>query len=576
VSEGQAPDPVQPPKGGGDAPSELPAAGLLMVFFPFIAVGIVTAALAVVAALVGWHRDEMLLAAGGIGLALAVPTVVYLYRQRSERETAQRTLENVRARVGGIVESAMDAIITMDESQRIVQFNAAAERVFRWPRQAMIGQRLDALIPERYREGHRKHVERFGETAVTSRSMGAQMVLSGLRANGEEFPIDASISQHVEDGRKLFTVILRDVTERMRNEELLARSEARLRGILDSAMDAIITVDERQHVVLFNRAAETVFGCPRDQAIGAPLVWFIPERFRTEHGDHIKRFGETGATSRRMGTAGTRVVMGLRRNGEEFPIEASISHTSEGDQRFFTVILRDVTERAKNEEALRQSREELRQFAVAANSVREQEKSRIARELHDELGQSLTALKIDVGWLKERLASQGGDVAMKLASMQVLLDGTVAAARRISADLRPLMLDDLGLVAACDWLVNNFTQRTGIQCEFTMGGGELDLPDPYATALFRVLQESLTNVAKHAQASLVEVTLHREGQTVTLTVHDNGKGFATDDPRKPNSFGLLGLRERAYLLGGEARIDSTPGKGTNIELQLTIPQEVPA
>lgn len=541
---------------------------LLVVFFPFIAVGIVTAALAMLAALIGWHREEMLLTAGGIGLALAVPTIIFLYRQRTERDTAQRALENVRARVGGIVESAMDAIITVDESQRIVQFNAAAERVFHWPRQAMIGQRLDALIPEPFREAHRRHVERFAETAVTSRSMGAQMVLRGLRANGEEFPIDASISQHVEDGRKLFTVILRDVTERVRAEELLARSEARLRGILDTAMDAIITVDERQHIVLFNKAAEAVFQCPRDQAIGAPLEWFIPERFRGEHGAHVKRFGDTGATSRRMG--GARVVMGLRRNGEEFPIEASISQTAEGGQPSFTVILRDVTERARNEEALRRSREELRQFAIAANSVREQEKSRIARELHDELGQALTALKIDVGWLKERLASQGGEVAMKLASMQVLLDGTVAAARRISADLRPLMLDDLGLVAACDWLVNNFTQRTGIECEFTMGGGELDLPDPYATAIFRVLQESLTNVAKHAQASHVEATLQREGDAITLTVRDNGKGFSPDDPRKPNSYGLLGLRERAYLLGGEAKIRSAPGKGTTIELQLDL------
>jgi len=552
-------------------PAGLPASRLLVLFFPFIAVGIVAAGLAMVAALMGWHRDEMLLAAGTIAVALVVPTIVYLFRQRTEREMAQRALENVRARVGGIVESAMDAIVTVDEAQRVVQFNAAAERVFRWPRNAVIGQRLDMLIPARFRDMHRAHVERFGETAVTSRSMGGQMVLAGLRADGSEFPIDASISQHLEDGRKLFTVILRDITERMKAEDLLARSEARLRGILDSAMDAIITVDERQHIVLFNHAAEAVFGCPRDQAIGAPLAWFIPERFRAGHGEHVRRFGSTGPTSRRMG--GARVVMGLRRNGEEFPIEASISQTAEQGQRFFTVILRDVTERVRNEEELRHSREELRQFAVAANSVREQEKSRIARELHDELGQALTALKIDVGWLKERLAASGGEVGLKLSNMQVLLDGTVAAARRISADLRPLMLDDLGLVAACDWLVNSFTERTGIACELAMSGEELDLPDPYATALFRVLQESLTNVARHAEASLVEVTLERDGTHVMLTVRDNGKGFSTGDPRKPNSFGLLGLRERAYLLGGQSRISSEPGKGTTVELQLPFGQE---
>jgi PAS domain S-box-containing protein len=560
-----------------EEPPQLPAMRLLVVFYPFIAVGIATAALAVVAALLGWHREEMLLTAGGIGLALSIPTIVFLYRQRVERETTQQSLENVRARVGGIVESAMDAIISVDETQRVVQFNAAAERIFRWPRNAVIGQRLEMLIPERYREPHRGHVERFGATAVTSRSMGSQMVLAGLRATGEEFPIDASISQHVENGRKLYTVILRDVTERVRAEELLARSEARLRGILDSAMDAIITVDEHQHIVLFNHAAEEVFGCPRDQAIGAPLAWFIPERFRGRHTEDIKRFGDTHSGSRRMGGGvGARVVMGLRRNGEEFPIEASISQNSQGGQRFYTVILRDVTERAKAEEALRRSREELRQFSIAANTLREQEKSRVARELHDELGQSLTALKIDVGWLKERLASQGGEVAAKLASMQVMLDGTVGSARRISADLRPLMLDDLGLVAACDWLASNFGERTGVNCELTMGGDDLDLPDPYATAVFRVLQESLTNIAKHAEATQVEATLDRDGDEVTLTVRDNGKGFDPGAPRKPNSFGLLGLRERAYLLGGEATIESMPGKGTTIQMQIHIEESAPA
>jgi PAS domain S-box-containing protein len=375
-------------------------------------------------------------------------------------------------------------------------------------------------------------------------------VLYGLRASGEEFPIEASISQHVEDDRKFFTVILRDITLRLRNEQELARSEARLRGILDSAMDAIITVDGSQRVVLFNKAAEQVFLCPREQAVGAPLDWFIPERFRAGHHQLVRDFGEAAAPSRRMGHA--RVVMGLRRNGEEFPIEASISHVTEQGQRFFTVILRDVTQRVRNEQALQQSREELREFAEAANSVREQEKSRIARELHDELGQALTALKLDVAWLREHAANGDEAVRGKLAAMQFLLDGTVASARRISADLRPLMLDDLGLLAACEWLVNSFTQRTGVRCELVVSGAGLDLPEPYATSLFRVLQESLTNAAKHAEATQVEVTLEHAGSEIVLCIIDNGIGFDAREAGKPGSFGLIGLRERAYLLDARA------------------------
>ncbi len=242
--------------------------------------------------------------------------------------------------------------------------------------------------------------------------MGSQMVLMALRADGEEFPIEASISQHIEDGRKLFTVILRDVTERVRAEALLARSEARLRGILDSAMDAIITVDESQHIVLFNAAAEAMFGCPKEEAIGAPLAWFIPERFRAAHGDHVRSFGETGTASRRMGAQ--RIVTGLRRNGEEFPIDASISQVTERG----TQVLYGDPARRHRARARRGSAAPLAGgtagAGAAAEQAREQEKSRIARELHDELAQALTALKMDVAWCKEKLPAGRGQLAQKL------------------------------------------------------------------------------------------------------------------------------------------------------------------
>ena len=369
-------------------------------------------------------------------------------------------------------------------------------------------------------------------------------------------------------------VVYREIADRRAAVQALGGAQARVAGIMESAMDAIITIDEDQRIVLFNKAAEEVFRCPREQAIGASLDGLIPERYRAGHRGLVKAFGDTGATSRRMGRA--RVVAGLRRDGEEFPIEASISQLVESGKRYFTVILRDVSERVAAEEALRDSRQEIQDLALAANSAREQEKSRIARELHDELGQALTALKIDVGWLRDNLGDPPARVAEKLAAMQALLDGTVAAARRISSDLRPLMLDDLGLTAAAEWLVQNFGQRTGIACELVLGTGDLDLPDPYATAVFRVLQESLTNVAKHAGARKVEVMLERAGDDVTLMVRDDGRGFAPRDPRKPGSFGLVGLRERADQLGGELAIESVPGRGTTVELRLRVRPEVTA
>jgi PAS domain S-box-containing protein len=354
----------------------------------------------------------------------------------------------------------------------------------------------------------------------------------------------------------------------------LDNAEARIGNIVESAMDAIITVDENGHIVIFNRAAEAIFGCPRSEALGAPLAWFIPERFRAGHAGHIKQFGEADAVSRRM--TAQRVVTGLRRNGEEFPIDASISHMSGHDGRLYTVILRDVTHRVRAEEALQHSKDELRELATVGATAREQEKSRIARELHDELAQMLTALRMDLSWVSERMPAGEPQLAAKLDAMRNLLTDTVAATRRISADLRPLLLDDLGLVPAAQWLVSNFTQRTGIHCEFAVEPADLDLRDPHATAIFRILQESLTNVARHAQASLVDIRVDCSNGELTAKVRDNGRGFESGNPRKPNSYGLVGLRERAYLLDGEVSFDTAPGRGTTIEVRIPLTPALPA
>jgi len=539
---------------------------LLVMFGPVLAVGVAVAVLAAFAGTLGWYRTEMLTIAAIVTGAVLTFASILLYRQAADQRMTRRALQQTEGRVGGIIESAMDAIITVDHAQRIVLFNDAAERVFRWPRNAIIGQPLDVLIPKRFHTVHRQHVEQFGKTGVTSRRMGAKTVLTGVRANDEEFPVEASISHFGEGSEKLYTVILRDITERLQAEASLARGEARLRGILDSAMDAIITVDQEQRIVLFNAAAEQVFGCPRDEAMGAPLSWFIPERYRTSHGEHIRRFGAANTSSRRMGEQ--RIVTGLRRNGEEFPIDASISQITENGQKFYTVILRDVTRRVQADEALQRSKDELRQFTAAADLLREQEKRRIARELHDELAQALTGLKMDVAWIKEKLPSPPPTIADKLKSMEELLDSTVAATRRISSDLRPMMLDDLGLVPAAEWLVQNFTERTGIQCQLKISDPDIDLQDPFATTLYRAIQESLTNIAKHAQATDVEVTIARGADGIAVSVRDNGRGFSLDQPRKSDSFGLIGLRERVHLLGGTVDIESAPGQGARVTVRI--------
>jgi hypothetical protein len=403
---------------------------------------------------------------------------------------------------------------------------------------------------------------------------GTSPDLLGLRTNGEEFPIDASISQVTAGGRKLYTVILRDITSRKRFEQALEmayhdRREAadQLRGILQSAMDAVITTDEDQKVILFNDAAEKIFRCRAEQAVGGQLERFIPQRFREAHEAHIRRFGETRVTTRMMGSRSR--LVGLRADGEEFPIDASISQVTVEGRKLYTVILRDITGQLAAEEALKRSLSELREMSAAMHDAREAERTRIARELHDELAQWLTAIKMDVALLSSRLPAEPPQLVARTDKMRQVVDATVAAVRRIAADLRPVMLDDLGLVPSIEHVVHTFSERTGVPVSLDMRIGGHDVHDPVATAVYRMVQEAMTNVARHARATLVDVTVSVEGEMLEVRVRDNGVGLP-DTPAARQSHGVLGIRERAQTLGGAARIYSPPAGGTLVEISVPL------
>ena len=232
----------------------------------------------------------------------------------------------------------------------------------------------------------------------------------------------------------------------------------------------------------------------------------------------------------------------------------------------------DVTDKVKAEKEIKRSSEQLRELSAHLQRVRENERLNIAREIHDELGQQLTVLKMDVSWLNKKTDNTDQIYKQKIGSILHLLDGTVQTVRRLASELRPSMLDDLGLVAALEWQSGEFQKRTGIIVDFMGPGNEdgLELPSEIGIGFFRIYQESLTNVARHSGADQVKVNLDIKNNELTLNIADNGKGFDVESIKSKRTLGLLGMNERTAMMNGNYQLISKPGKGTTVRVSVTL------
>ncbi len=273
------------------------------------------------------------------------------------------------------------------------------------------------------------------------------------------------------------------------------------------------------------------------------------------------------------GTLGEEVVIEMLKSGAtDYVLKTRLSRLVPAVQR----ALREAKERAdrrRAQERLKKSHEQLRALSVYLQHVREDERIRISRQVHDELGQALTGLKMDLYWLASRLPKQLRAVRDKTKTMSAHIDSTIQTVRRISTELRPGILDDLGLVAALEWQASEFQKRTGIKCEVVSEIGEAILEEDLNTAFFRIFQESLTNVVRHANATRVDVRIWEEDGNLLMEIRDNGRGIAEGDLANTRSIGVLGMRERAALLGGELTLTGAPGEGTTVRVR--IPREHP-
>jgi PAS domain S-box-containing protein len=604
---------------------------------------------------------------------------------RLEREVRHRTHELTQThqalavseeRLRGIFDAATDAILTVDETQRVVLANAAAAHMLGLPQTELVGTPLARFIPLPARERHAGLIEMFGKSGQATRAMSPQREVTGLRANGSEFPIEAAISHLHIDGPRLYTVILRDITERKRAETDLRLSEERLRTVL-AAMPEGVMVDTGGHVSFVNAAALRLFGVDESGLLGRTVLELIDThstsavRHRMDElrsgaavshpldirvrqfdggvrdveatGVRVELHGETSVLvlmrdvteARRAQTALQRsearfreVLMHLpepvfiraegrvvfanqaalelfgareaevvgrsprdfcdhdfvrrgeatvrRQDGTTRVVEATGSAMQFEGQHAVIVMLRDLSELRRAQRELATSYADLQRLVLQQDRVQEEERKRIARELHDDLQQRLAAILINLSAVSTLLCRDPAAAARALNAAEELAGSAIESTRRIVKDLRPQMLDELGLVPALEALCAQFNAATGIACSVhadAAAGARASATPALATCLYRVAQESLNNVAKHAHARAVQVTLalDPDERALNLEVSDDGQGLPQPATQcKPESFGLLGMQERLRVLGGSLALRGARGEGTTVRAQVPL------
>jgi len=405
-------------------------------------------------------------------------------------------------------------------------------------------------------------------------------------------------------------VAFEDVTDRSLAERTLRDSEERFRLLVEGVQEyAIFHLDPTGHVVSWNVGAERLKGYTSKEIIGKHFSVFYPqEDLMNDKPQNIlaeaTRHGQSQDEGWRIRKDGSRfwasvVITALRDphgnllgfakltrdTTEEREKENALTKAKEllelrVEQR--TAVLTrvnhelrtEIAERERAEQQLKTSLDQLRALAARLQSIREEERTSISREIHDELGQACTAIKMDLALIGRKLTKKQAQLRSKVDAAMQLVDSMIVTLRRIASELRPRTLDDLGLSAALESHAQEFESRTGIRCSVTLPQEALHLDADRSTAIFRIFQESLTNVARHAHATRVEALLEVKSDRIIFQVIDNGSGFDPAEAKARRSLGLVGMQERALLLNGDLKIESAPGAGTTLTLTIPLPRPV--
>ncbi len=469
-------------------------------------------------------------------------------------------LAMTRSRYQALVENSPDGIALLRDG-RVVFANPALKRLAgRSPDSSLDGTRIGDIIDGH--DGEPSALEYAG--APPDHPVHGEHWVRPLQ--GPPFEVETLTTPGGGDGDDSVQLVVHDISERKRVEARLRESEERYRLLVNGVPDcAFLLLTPAAVIDHASPEVDVTLLGPRERLLGRPLTSLLPEA-ADDMAALLRQAAARGSVERDGWIA--------RSDGTRFWGHLVLSPIRGGDAeglRGWHVLVRDITWRKELQDQIDHSFRRLEAMSIAVDEAREKEKLRLARELHDELGQSLSSMKLDLDLLEAQLPAAAEAAHRRLQAMREVLQQTVAVTRRISGDLRPLVLDDLGLDAALEWLVEQFRSRHTARCRLQVRGSPPpELPDALATALFRITQEGLTNVARHAGARQVAVELTYLPEALRLVVEDDGRGFDADRARRGDGFGLLGIRERARHLGGSVRVDSQPGRGTRIEVQLPL------
>jgi PAS domain S-box-containing protein len=485
------------------------------------------------------------------------PAVQAMVRNITKRKLAEDELRDSEERYRALMDALPDSVYVLDRQWRHVLVNKTAEQYVKMTKQKLLGNKLTKLFPGIERTPFFKTFKKVMDTRRAAIVENEYIFTNGRKGYYE-------VRVHpVAEG---ILCVSTDRTERKRTEEVIKQKIVELSSFINNIPDMAWLKDINSNFIAANQA----FG----EAVGMEPEYLVNHTCEICFGkEAAKKFKEDDKK-----VIGSKKQIKIEesiidKKGNTVYLETIKSPIVDESRKVIgTVgIARDITERKLAESNVIKTQEQLRSLTTHLQTIREEERANIAREIHDELGQALTALKMDMAWCDKNLPRDiSPGIIKRKESMKRLLDSTIQTVKRISSELRPGILDDLGLVAALEWLSGSFMQRTGVACSFLADVKKPITNKGLATALFRIYQEALTNVTRHAQASKVETSLIELDGWLEMVIQDNGKGITSKSIADPQSFGLLGMQERAHSIGGAVKIEGVKGKGTTVRVRVPI------